>query len=99
MELLEGQTLQRHLAGKALKTKELLELGIQIASVLEAARARGIIHREIKPANIFITKSGQMASRHWGNSTGGMEMHVDMKAVSCRNFGLRLRSSRAVFLS
>ena len=59
MECLEGETLQQHLGAQALKTEEVLDLGIQIADGLEAAHRKGIIHRDIKPANIFITTGGQ----------------------------------------
>jgi eukaryotic-like serine/threonine-protein kinase len=58
MELLEGQTLNQRIHGKPLQTDEILDLGIQIADGLDVAHAEGIIHRDIKPGNIFITKRG-----------------------------------------
>jgi serine/threonine protein kinase len=59
MELLEGQTLRHRIAGKPMLTDEVLELGIQIADGLEAAHAKGIVHRDVKPANVFLTERGQ----------------------------------------
>lgn len=59
MELLEGQTLQERIDGKPLATDVLLELAIQLADALDAAHAKGIIHRDIKPGNVFVTGRGQ----------------------------------------
>ena len=59
MELLEGGTLDRRQGAGPLPLDRLLEWGIQLADALDAAHAKGIIHRDVKPANIFITQRGQ----------------------------------------
>jgi DNA-binding winged helix-turn-helix (wHTH) protein/tRNA A-37 threonylcarbamoyl transferase component Bud32 len=60
MELLEGETLRDRLAAGEgpLPLEELLDIALQVSDGLQAAHERGIIHRDVKPANIFLTNKG-----------------------------------------
>jgi serine/threonine protein kinase/Tfp pilus assembly protein PilF len=66
MEKLEGMSLKDRLRGEPMKVDEVLDIGIQVADALAACHAKGIIHRDIKPGNIFLTQSGQVKLLDFG---------------------------------
>ncbi len=59
MELLEGQSLKERLAGGPLPPDQVLAVALQLTDALRAAHAKGIVHRDIKPGNVFLSVRGQ----------------------------------------
>jgi serine/threonine protein kinase len=66
MERLEGTNLKTHIARKTLETREVLEIAAQIGEALDAAHGAGIVHRDIKPGNIFVSAAGQVKVLDFG---------------------------------
>src|SRR6202790_3385124 len=58
MEYLEGETLAQRLVKGALPLEQVLQYAIEIADALDKAHRIGVTHRDLKPGNIMITKSG-----------------------------------------
>lgn len=64
MELLQGADLARRLRNdRRLKMREVLKLATQVAAALEVARERGVVHRDLKPQNLFLAEEG--GARIW----------------------------------
>jgi len=59
MEYVVGETLQKKIAGRPVEVSEVIRLSAEIADALDEAHGKGIIHRDIKAANIIITLRGQ----------------------------------------
>ena len=58
MELVEGETLATRLTHGALPLTDTLRIGVQMADALDRAHRAGVVHRDLKPGNIMLTKSG-----------------------------------------
>ena len=58
MELIEGETLAHRIAKGPLPVPEVLKIGAQVADALERAHRAGVVHRDLKPGNVMLTRSG-----------------------------------------
>ena len=65
-ELLEGQSLRDHMQGGPVPQRKAVEYGMQIARGLAAAHEKGVVHRDLKPDNIFILNDGRIKILDFG---------------------------------
>jgi serine/threonine protein kinase len=66
LELVEGDTLGEKIAGRGLSILEARDVARQIADALEAAHEKGIVHRDVKPANIKVRPDGVVKALDFG---------------------------------
>jgi serine/threonine protein kinase len=67
MELLEGETLERYMEReRGMDFREAIRVGVETCSALECAHAAGLVHRDIKPGNVFLTRDGKVKLLDFG---------------------------------
>jgi TolB-like protein/cytochrome c-type biogenesis protein CcmH/NrfG len=86
MEHLEGRSLAEHLVRGPLPVDQALDVAIQMADALDKAHSSGVVHRDISPANVMLTKSGAklldfglatLAAPEEGQDPGHIRTHLD----------------------
>src|SRR5271170_2111504 len=65
-ELLEGDTLRKHMEGSSLPQRKAIDYGVQISRGLAAAHEKGVVHRDLKPDNIFVLSDGRIKILDFG---------------------------------
>jgi eukaryotic-like serine/threonine-protein kinase len=77
MELLDGQDLRQICAAGPVEISSLLKWGTEITDALAGAHARGIVHRDIKPGNVFVTLRGDAKVLDFGLAKLGRSEHME----------------------
>ena len=81
MELLEGESLSEKIQGIPLPLEKILDIGIQVTDGLDVAHGKGIVHRDIKPGNIFVTSRGQIKILDFGLAKLAHDRHATLETV------------------
>ncbi len=66
MERVEGVNLKTYLSRRTLATAAIIELALQLTDALQAAHAKGVVHRDIKPGNIVVSEAAQLKVLDFG---------------------------------
>jgi len=82
MERLQGATLRAQIDGRPVALDDLISWATQIADALDATHAKGIVHRDIKSANVFVTARGDAKVLDFGLAKPGGAAVPDLEAVT-----------------
>jgi predicted esterase len=82
MELVEGEPLDQRLARGALQVERALELALQLTDALAVAHGAGIVHRDVKPANLMLTAAGELKLLDFGLSRYSPSGQTDSEALT-----------------